>query len=90
MRVRVGVRVRVRVGVRVGARMRGRVRVRVKVRARGDASEVGVHVEGRPLVDVQGSDLQAEDRLEVGVPVRGLIDDLAPVERLLVRTLGLP
>ena len=57
---------------------------------RDDASEVGVHFEGDPLIDVQGTDLQAEDRLEVGVPVRGLIDNLAPVERLLVRTLGLP
>ena len=34
--------------------------------------------------------LQAEDRVEVGVAVGGLIDDLAPVERLLVRPLGLP
>ena len=34
--------------------------------------------------------LQAEDRVEVGVAVGGLIDDLAPVESLLVRALGLP
>jgi len=62
----------------------------VKVRVRGAASEVFVHFKGHPLIDVQGTDLQAEDRSEVGVPVRGLIDNLAPVERLLVRTLGLP
>ena len=34
--------------------------------------------------------LQAEDRVEVGVAVGGLIDDLAPVESLFVRALGLP
>ena len=34
--------------------------------------------------------LQAEDRVEVGVAVGGLVDDLAPVERLLVSPLRLP
>eukprot|EP00964_Phaeocystis_antarctica_P005765 scaffold3145_cov54-Phaeocystis_antarctica.AAC.1 len=58
--------------------------------ARGDASLVRVHVEGRPLVDVEGTHLQAEDRLQVGVAVRGLVHDLTPVEGLLVGPLRLP
>ena len=70
-----------------------------RVRADGEAREVRrvrdaalrlVHHERRPFVGVDLGDLQAEDRLEVGVHVVLVVDDEAPVQRLVVGAVRLP